>query len=56
LAALLEDEASLQRAAKIICDISGQRLRMRNEQFNFPLDPAELAALDWSARQRINFL
>jgi hypothetical protein len=56
LAVLIQDEASLQRAAKIICDISGQRLRMRNEQFNFPLDPAELAALDWSARQRINFL
>jgi hypothetical protein len=56
LAALIHDEASFQRAAKIICDVSGQRLRMRNEQFSFPLDHAELAALEQSARQRINSL
>ena len=52
LAELIRDEESFQRAAKIICEVSGQRLRMRNEQFGFPLKQAELAALDWSARQR----
>ncbi|MGH7870692.1 MAG: hypothetical protein ACREQO_00580 [Candidatus Binatia bacterium] len=56
LAALVHDEATFGRAAKIISDISGQRLRMRNEQFNFPVDKSELAALERGARQRINLI
>jgi hypothetical protein len=51
LAALIDDEASFKRAAEIICQISGQRLRMRNEQFGFPLKSEGLAALDRRARR-----
>jgi hypothetical protein len=51
LAALINNQAADKRAAQIICAVSGQRLRMRNEQFNFPLSKAELAALDARARQ-----
>jgi hypothetical protein len=46
LAALVRDEASFRRAANIIREISAQRLRMRNEQFDFPLGRDELAALE----------
>jgi hypothetical protein len=50
---LIKNEASFRRAADIICEISGQRLRMRNEQFGFPLSSAELAALDQRAKRSI---
>lgn len=46
LAALIRDETAFRRAGKIICQVSGQRLRMRNEQFGFPLDRDQLAALE----------
>ena len=51
LVPLIKSQASFERAAKIICEVSGQRLRMRNEQFGFPLSKNELAALDRRARQ-----
>ena len=54
LAPLVKSRESLARAAKIICEVSGQRLRMRNEQFGFPLNTRELAALDRRARQSID--
>jgi len=53
LAVLVTDEASFRRAATIISEISAQRLRMRNEQFGFPLSRAELTALDRRARQSV---
>jgi rubrerythrin len=54
LAPLVKSKAAFNRAARIICEISGQRLRMRNEQFGFPLSKSELAALDRRARQSID--
>jgi hypothetical protein len=46
LGELIKDEKSFRRATEIIRQISGQRLRMRNEQFGFPLKREELAALE----------
>jgi hypothetical protein len=51
LAGLITDEDSFRRAARIIREVSEQRLRMRNEQFGFPLKPDELAALEDSVKQ-----
>jgi hypothetical protein len=51
LAPLVKSQAAFERAAKIIREVSGQRLRMRNEQFGFPLDRDELIALDQRAQQ-----
>ena len=51
LAPLVKTQAAFARAAKIICEVSGQRLRMRNEQFGFPLHRNELIALERRARQ-----
>jgi hypothetical protein len=45
LAEMIRDETSFRRAAKIIAAVCGQRLRMRNEQFGFPLPRNEIAAL-----------
>lgn len=53
LAALVKTQAAFERAAKIIREVSGQRLRMRNEQFGFPLSNDELAAMDRRARHSI---
>lgn len=54
LATLINSQQSYERAAEIICQISSQRLRMRNEQFGFPLSREQLAALDRRARQGIH--
>ena len=51
LASRVTTQAAFDRAAKIICEVSGQRLRMRNEQFGFPLHRSELIALDRRARR-----
>jgi hypothetical protein len=51
LVPLVKSQAAFERAAKIISEVLGQRLRMRNEQFGFPLSKDELAALDRRARQ-----
>jgi hypothetical protein len=53
LASLVRDKASFERAAKIIREVSAQRLRMRNEQFGFPLSPAQLSALDQGAQRSV---
>jgi hypothetical protein len=55
LSALIGSEASLKRAAEIICQVSSQRLRMRNEQFGFPLNGDQLATLDRRARQSVSW-
>ena len=53
LAFLIRSQTACDRAVKIICDVSQQRLRMRNEQFGFPLAASQLAALDVMARRSI---
>lgn len=53
LGILVRHRQAFQRAAKIIAEISEQRLRMRNEQFGFPLNADELAALGQRARDSI---
>jgi len=42
---LIRNEADLEKVKAIIFERGTQRLRMRNEQFNFPLDDARLEAL-----------
>jgi hypothetical protein len=54
LVPLIKNDASYRRAAAIICEISAQRLRMRNEQFGFPLNQDDLANLDQRARNATN--
>lgn len=54
LAPLVQTQAAFERAVKIICEVSGQRLRMRNEQFGFPFNTRELADLDRRAQQSIS--
>jgi rubrerythrin len=46
LGAIVKSETGLKRAGRIIREVSSQRLRMRNEQFGFPLSEKELQALD----------
>jgi len=52
LKSLVKTQDTFQRAAEIICQISRQRLRMRNEQFGFPLSETEVRALDRRAWRR----
>ena len=54
LGGLITDENAFQRAAEIICEVCGQRLRMRNEQFGFPLVAAAVARLDRQARRAMD--
>src|SRR5918996_6018785 len=56
LAPLVKDQASFRRAARIVCEVSRQRLRMRNEQFGFPLNEAQMKILDERARQSVGGL
>ncbi len=51
LGRLIKTRESCDRAAKILCEISAQRLRMRNEQLGFPLNEKEMTALDERARR-----
>jgi hypothetical protein len=46
LEALVKTRKDYERARRIIANVSSQRLRMRNEQFNFPLNPGELRTLE----------
>ncbi|MGH7775192.1 MAG: hypothetical protein ACREQA_23445 [Candidatus Binatia bacterium] len=46
LANLLRTRKDYERARRIIREVSGQRLRMRNEQFGFPLSQKELRKLE----------
>ena len=54
LAELIADDASFRRATKIIAEVSGQRLRMRNEQFGFPLSRNDLAALERRVKESLH--
>jgi hypothetical protein len=54
LAPLVKSQAAFARAAQIIREVSGQRLRMRNEQFGFPLNMRALADLDRRAQRSID--
>jgi rubrerythrin len=51
LASLVKTDAAFKRAAQIICEISSQRLRMRNEQFGFPLTANDMEVLDLHAKE-----
>jgi rubrerythrin len=51
LSTIIKTKSAFARAARIITAVSGQRLRMRNEQFGHPLSEAELTTLDERARQ-----
>ena len=51
LAAGVKTETGFKRAARIVAEISSQRLRMRNEQFGFPMSEKEVQALDKRAGQ-----
>ncbi len=53
LARLLRSRADYERAAEIVCEVSAQRLRMRNEQFGFPLSLADLEDLDRRCRNAV---
>jgi rubrerythrin len=53
LGRLVHSQNAYQRAMEIICQVSQQRLRMRNEQFGFPLTANELLALDQRARRSV---
>jgi rubrerythrin len=50
LDALIRSRAAYLRAARIITEVSSQRLRMRNEQFGLPLSEARLTELDRCTR------
>jgi len=54
LSGQINNDGDFQRAAGIIAAVSGQRLRMRNEQFGFPLNKLQLADLDRRARAALN--
>ena len=51
LARLLRSRGAYKRAAEIVCEVSAQRLRMRNEQFGFPLGAGELRAMERRCRR-----
>jgi hypothetical protein len=51
LAALIKGKSAFNRAAAIIVAVSRQRLRMRNEQFGFPLSEKAIKTLDRRARR-----
>ena len=46
----IKNDSDCKRAAEIIAAVSRQRLRMRNEQFSFPLNKIQLAELDRRAQ------
>jgi rubrerythrin len=50
LAAVVKTKTGFKRAARIIAEVSSQRLRMRNEQFGFPMSVDEMMILDQHAR------
>jgi len=54
LEALVKTRKEYDRARRIIAHVSSQRLRMRNEQFGFPLRKGELRTLNGSVRDTLN--
>jgi hypothetical protein len=53
LANIIKTKAAFERAAHIICEVSRQRLRMRNEQFGFPLTNRAIKDLDRDIRESV---
>jgi hypothetical protein len=51
LASLLGTDRASKRAARIVGEISSQRLRMRNEQFGFPLSEDQMRLLEQRAQR-----
>ena len=51
LASLVRTDAAFNRAAQILSAISSQRLRMRNEQFGFPLSETAVKSLEQRVKQ-----
>ena len=51
LACMVKTDAAFARATRIISEISLQRLRMRNEQFGFPLNDSAIQALAKAASE-----
>jgi len=56
LARVVKTETAFRRAARIIREVSSQRLRMRNEQFDFPMSEKELQDVegDWDDEEEIS--
>jgi hypothetical protein len=54
LASLVTADKTFLKTAHIISEVSGQRLRMRNEQFGHPLDQEALSSLDRRARRALD--
>jgi hypothetical protein len=54
LAGLVGSHAGYERAVEIIQQVSSQRLRMRNEQFGFPLSERSIRELDRRCRDFVN--
>ena len=50
----IKHAADYKRAAEIIAAVCGQRLRMRNEQFGYPLNKIQLVELDRRAQAGLN--
>jgi hypothetical protein len=48
---LVKNDTAFKRAAQIIREISSQRLRMRNEQFGFPLTENDIEGLHLRAKE-----
>jgi rubrerythrin len=53
LKALVKNRTAFLRAARIVTEVSSQRLRMRNEQFGFPLSEAQMSALDQRTKRAL---
>lgn len=51
LVRLITNKGAFKRAAEIVAAVSRQRLRMRNEQFGFPLSERDVKALDERVRR-----
>lgn len=51
LVRLIKNKGAFKRAAEIVAAVSRQRLRMRNEQFGFPLSERDVKALDERVRR-----
>jgi hypothetical protein len=52
LVGLVRSRKDYERAAEVVREVSAQRLRMRNEQFGFPLSEENLRALDEACASR----
>jgi rubrerythrin len=53
LANIVRTKGAFERAARIICEVSRQRLRMRNEQFGSPMSDRAITDLDREIRESV---